>query len=310
MPMTIRPSGQACGARVTDIDLARPLDDASIEALRRAWLEHHVLSFPGQQLDDDDLERFTRYFGGFGEDPFIAPVAGRDHVIAVQRSATETAPIFAENWHTDWSFQATPPAGTCLYGIAIPPAGGDTLFANQHLALRDMPSELRQRIEGRSAVHSARGGYAPDGMYGERDKASDRSMDIRPSDAAQATQTHPLVRRHPETGEPALFGCAGYIIAIEGLSDDDSLTLLLDLLAWQTRDEFIYRHVWRPGTLVMWDNRSLLHRATGGYEGHDRLLHRTTIAGHANRSRQNALAEVKANRETQEQGGKRDRARR
>lgn len=278
MTITITPSGQACGARVTGIDLSRPLREQTIAEIRRAWLTHRVLSFPGQQLDDDDLERFTQYFGGFGDDPFIAPVAGRKHVIAVQRRATETAPIFAENWHTDWSFQATPPAGTCLYGITIPPYGGDTLFADQHQALQAMPSALRERVEGRNGVHSARGGYAPDGMYGEKDKASDRSMDIRPSPAALATHTHPLVRSHPETGEPGLFGCAGYIIGIEGQSDEDSLDQLLELLAWQTRDEFIYRHAWEPGTLVMWDNRSVLHRATGGYEGHDRLLHRTTIA--------------------------------
>lgn len=281
MPITITPSGQACGVQITGIDLRQPVGPESVAVLRLAWLQHHVLSFPGQQLSDDDLERFSQYFGDFGEDPFIAPVAGREHVIAVQRSATETAPIFAENWHTDWSFQPTPPAGTCLYGITIPPTGGDTLFANQHLALYKMPVALRSRIEGRSAIHSARGGYALEGMYGERDQAGDRSMDIRLSDAALATQTHPLVRCHPESGEPAVFGCVGYIIAVEGLADDESRALLLDLLAWQTQDAFVFRHRWQPGTLLMWDNRSLLHRATGGYEGHERLLHRTTISAHA-----------------------------
>ena len=277
MGIAVVPSGQVCGASVTGVDLRRPLEEATVAAIRSAWLEHHVLAFPGQQLDDDDLERITLSFGPFGDDPYIAPIPGREHVIAIRRRADETAPLFAENWHSDWSFQARPPAGTCLYGITIPPVGGDTLFADQHAALDAMPPALRDRIEGRLAVHSARGGYAPSGMYGDVDRQTDRSMDIRPSDAAMATQLHPIVRPHPETGRLGLFGCVGYIIGIDGMPDDDARSLLFELYQWQTRDEFVYRHRWEPGMLVMWDNRSVLHRATGGYDGHDRLLHRTTI---------------------------------
>lgn len=273
----VEPSGQVCGARVTGVDLSSPLDAAAVADIRTAWLEHHVLAFPEQSMSDDDLERFTQYFGPFGDDPFIAPIEGREHVIAIRRSADETASLFAENWHTDWSFQARPPAGTCLYGITIPPVGGDTLYADQHAALDAMPADLRSRLEGRMAIHSARGGYAPSGMYGEADQHTDRSMDIRPSDTAMATQLHPIVREHPETGRLGLFGCIGYIIGIEGVSEDESRELLFEMYQWQTRDEFVYHHRWEPGMLVMWDNRSVLHRATGGYDGHDRLLHRTTI---------------------------------
>ena len=231
-------------------------------------------------MTDDDLERFTEAFGGFGDDPFIAPIEGRDHVIAVERRADETAPLFAENWHTDWSFQAAPPAGTCLFGVRIPPTGGDTLFADQHAALDAMPADLRCSLENKMAVHSARGGYAPDGTYGEADQATDRSMAIRPSDSAMATQLHPIIREHPETGRLGIFSCLGYIIGIDGMSDADARELLGELYRWQTRDEFVYRHRWSPNMLVMWDNRSVLHRATGGYDGHHRLLHRTTIAAY------------------------------
>lgn len=279
MGLSIEASGQACGATVTGVDLTAPLDSATVGEIRAAWLQHHVLAFPDQAMTDDDLERFTQAFGGFGDDPFIAPIAGREHIIAVARNATETAPLFAENWHTDWSFQATPPSGTCLLGITIPPTGGDTLYADQHAALDAMPADLRGRLEGRLAIHSARGGYAPSGTYGDDDQQTDRSMAITPSDAAMATQTHPIIREHPETGQLGLFGCIGYIIGIEGMSDDEGRELLFDLYHWQTRDEFQYRHVWSENMLVMWDNRSVLHRATGGYDGHDRLLHRTTIAG-------------------------------
>lgn len=278
--MQIKPGSQACGAEVTGIDLSGPLAADTIAGIRAAWLAHHVLVFPDQRLSDDDLERFTLAMGGFGEDPFIAPIPGRRHIIAVARGADETTPIFAETWHTDWSFQARPPAGTCLYGIEIPPIGGDTLFANQHLALDRMPDALRRRIAGRRAIHSAQKAYAPDGFYGDADPkgAGGRAMTIRPSEAARATQLHDFIRKHPETGREGLFGCLGYIIGFEGMDEAEALPLLVELYHWQGQEAFQYRHRWQANMLVMWDNRSVLHAATGGYQGHARRLHRTTIA--------------------------------
>ncbi|MFK8048092.1 MAG: TauD/TfdA dioxygenase family protein [Halioglobus sp.] len=278
MPINVSPSGQACGASVTGVDLTQPLSPADIAEIRTAWLEHHVIAFPDQAMSDDDLERFSTYFGDFGEDPFIAPIEGREHIIAVHRSANEVAPLFAENWHTDWSFQETPPAATCLLGITIPPVGGETWFNNQHTSLDEMPDELRRKLEGKIAIHSAKAAYSPDGMYGQEDKDSDRSMEILPSESANATQSHPLIRNHPETGRPGIYGCIGYIIGIEGMSEVDAVDLLVELHEWQTRPEFHYHHRWESNMLLMWDNRSVLHRATGGFEGYDRLLHRTTIA--------------------------------
>lgn len=277
MGIEVTLSGQACGATIRGVDLTQPLDDAMVADIRAAWLTHHVLAFPGQAMSDDDLERFSLNFGPFGDDPYIAPIEGRDHVIAVERRASETAPLFAENWHSDWSFQEHPPSGTCLLGITIPPCGGDTLYTDQHAALAAMPAELRARLDGKLAVHSARGGYAPDGSYGFDDQATDRSMAIRPSETAMATRLHPIIANHPETGEEGIFGCIGYIIGVDGMPDEEAKALIVDLYAWQTREEFQYRHVWEADMLVMWDNRSVLHRATGGYDGHDRLLHRTTI---------------------------------
>ena len=276
----VTPSDQACGASVRGVDLSRPLDAHTVSEIRAAWLTHHVLAFPDQAMDDDDLERFTIAFGGFGVDPFIASIPGREHIIAVERQADETSPLFAENWHSDWSFQARPPAGTCLYGIEIPPIGGDTLFANQHAALDAMPDAMRARLEGKQAIHSAKRAYAPEGFYGEGDKTK-RSMDIRPSRDAEATQLHPLIRKHPETGREGLFSCFGYIVGIEGMDDAEAAPLLVELYHWQGREEFQYRHHWEPDMLLMWDNRALLHAATGGYDGHRRLLHRTTIAAYA-----------------------------
>lgn len=276
--LDITPSGQACGASVRGVDLSQPLDTATIAAIRQTWLEHHVLAFPDQDMSDDDLERFTLYFGDFGDDPFIAPLEGREHVLAICRGAHETAPLFAENWHTDWSFQERPPAGTCLYGITIPPHGGDTLFCDQHKSLAAMAPTLRAKLEGKMAIHSAQYAYGPEGSYGEADQKTDRMMDIRPSTEARACWSHPLIRAHPETGEEGLFGTLGYIIGIEGMEQAEAWALLGEVQAWQGSDAFCYRHKWQKNMLIMWDNRSVLHCATGGYEGYERMLHRTTIA--------------------------------
>lgn len=244
--------------------------------IRQAWLEHHVLSFPDQGLADVDLERFTLGLGGFGSDPFFAPINDHQNIAAIRREADEKSPLFAENWHSDWSFQKHPPAGTCLMAVEIPPCGGDTLFANQHLAWEAFSLAEQALYADLVAVHSARLAYAPDGTYGAKDRG--RSMDIRPSAAALATQHHPLVKPHPETGRLGFFSTLGYIIGIDGMDTEAAINLLMKLQAWQADDRFVYRHRWEPGMLIMWDNRSVLHRATGGYEGYRRILHRTTIA--------------------------------
>lgn len=254
MSLQIVPSGQACGATVTGVNLTQPLDGATIANIRAAWLEHLVLSFPDQALTDDDLERFTLYFGPFGHDPYIRPIEGREHVIAVKRDANETASIFAETWHSDWSFQDVPPAGTCLFGITIPPVGGDTLFANQQKAWDEMPGEMRAKFKSLKAIHSAALGYSKSGLYGE-DDGDDRSMDIIHTDDALATHVHDLIRAHPETGREAIFSSVAYISGFVGFSHEAGRALLMELYHWQTRPEFQYRHMWQPNMLIMWDNR-------------------------------------------------------
>jgi taurine dioxygenase len=278
MGLEITPSGQACGATVRGVDWTGDVDPATVAEVRAAWIEHGVLSFPEQGLTDDDLERFTLSFGPFGVDTFFEPIDGHPHIAALHRLADETAPIFADTWHADWSFQEHPPIGTCLYGKIIPPVGGDTLYVDQRASLAAMPADLRAKIEGRLAIHSAKAGYSPDGAYGDADEGNVRAMKIIVNDTAYATQTHPFIRPHDETGEESLYGIFGYICGVEGMDDDEATELLLELYHWQVRHEFRYVHEWEPNMLVMWDNRTVLHKATGGYDGHERLLHRTTIA--------------------------------
>lgn len=278
MALTVTPSGQACGARIEGIDLTQEMSDAQIAELRQLWLQYKVVAFPNQPLSPEDLERVARHFGDIGEDPFFGHLPGYPNICAIQRNADEKTPIFAEIFHTDWSFMEVPPAGTALFGVTIPPHGGDTLFADQIKAYEDMPDTLRAKVDGLIAIHSAAMGYAPDGAYGDSDQDNGRSMHIKSSEKARETCPHPMVRTHRETGTTALFSSAAYIQSFEGKTLEDSQALAMELYIHQTQEKFQYRHQWEKDMLVIWDNRSLLHSATGGYDGYDRLLHRVTIA--------------------------------
>jgi taurine dioxygenase len=249
-----------------------------VAEIRAHWLEHKVVAFPDQQLSPAQLVAFSEQFGEIGEDPFFGHIDEHPQVAAIQRNADEKTTVFAEFFHSDWSFMPIPPAATALYGITIPPVGGDTLFSDQVAAYEQLPDELRVKFEGLTAIHSAALGYAPDGAYGESDQEQGRSMKILPSEKALETYEHPLVRTHHETGKKALFSSAAYIKGFAGLDKEQSDALLMELYAHQSRPEFVYAHQWEAGMLVMWDNRSVLHAATGGYDGYDRLLHRTTIS--------------------------------
>jgi taurine dioxygenase len=275
-PFTVEPSGQACGALVRGLDLREDFDDDTMAALRATWLQHQVIAFPDQDLTIEQLEEVAQRFGPFGVDPYLPAMPDHPHVVELRREADETSPIFAEAWHSDWSFLPNPPAGTLLYGVEIPSTGGDTLYADQYAAYDALTEHEKQRLEGLQGIHSARRGYAKDGQYGAKD--TERSMAIISSDDALATQLHPLVRTHPETGRRALFCSIGYTIGIDGLPEDEAQELLWTLYRHVGQDQFVYRHRWAPKMLTLWDNRCVLHQATGGYQGQRRVLHRITIA--------------------------------
>ena len=275
MPLTATVQPAPCGALVRGVDLSQPLAPPEIAEIRRLWLAHQVLAFPDQPMTLTDLERFATSIGPFGPDPYFESIAGHPHVAQVKREADETSSLFADNWHSDWSFLASPPAATLLFGDVIPPLGGDTLFANQYDAWDALSAPMRALLQGKQGIHSARRGYSRQGRYGEQDAG--RSMAIKYDDSALATQLQPVARRHPETGRTALFVSPGYTIGIDGLPDGEAQALLAELFAHQGQDRFVYRHAWQPQMLVMWDNRCLVHAATGGYAGHRRLLHRITV---------------------------------
>jgi len=275
--MRVLPRAGGFGAEITGLDLARTLSDEAVERLEDAFTRHGVLWFPDQPLSHDQLEAFTLRFGPFGWDPYVAPLADRPHILEVRRDSDETASPFGGAWHSDWSFQETPPKATILHAKVVPPSGGDTLYADGVAAYETLSPAFQAMIAPLRAVHSAAGPYGADGFYAK--ETGRRGMTILPSREAEKTWSHPLVRTQPRSGAKALFVNPVYTIGLEGFTKEESATLLAYLFRHMVQDRFVYRHIWSTNMLTMWDNRRLLHNATGGYDGHLRLMHRTTVAG-------------------------------
>lgn len=272
----VTPHTNNFGAAINGVDLSA-LSTQDITEIRQAWLDHQVIYFPNQPLDHEQLQQFTQSFGDFGHDPYVKPIDGHPHVLEVRREANEKVAPFGNSWHSDWSFQAAPPAATILHSKVIPPHGGDTHYADGIRAYESLDTQMAADLDNLVALHSARRPYSHEGY--ERSGGPERSMTILPNDDAWEVQEHPLVRTHPESGRRALWVNPVYTIGVKGLSEEESDSLLKMLFAHTLKDEFIYRHKWSANMLTMWDNRSVQHCAQGGYDGHQRVLHRTVVAG-------------------------------
>ena len=270
------PSG--FGARISGLNLSEPLPAAQLAEVKHAWAQHGVVCFPDQPLTHEQLEAYTLQMGAFGHDPFIKPLADHPHILELRRNADETTKNFGAAWHSDWSFQPQPPAATILHAKVTPPVGGDTLFADCCSAYESLSPPLRRFLDGLTAIHTAAKPYGRQSRYATED-ASRRAMQIIVSEEAEKTWPHPLVRTHPVTGRKALYVSPTYTLGIADMRPDESAHLLDFLYRHATQDEYIYRQKWQPNTLTMWDNRCTLHNAEGGYDGHLRVMHRTTVAG-------------------------------
>jgi taurine dioxygenase len=274
--LTITRNESGFGAEVTGLDLSRRLPAKTIAAVKRAFLAHGVLWFPDQPLSHDQLEAFTLQLGPFGWDPYVAPLEGRPHILEVRRDPDEKASVFGGGWHSDWSFQPTPPSATILHAKVVPPVGGDTLYADAVAAYEALSPAFQRMLAPLTTIHSAARPYGPSGHFAKEDAG--RSMKILWSAEAEKTQVHPLVRQLLD-GRRALFINPTYVVGIEGFSEAESGALLGFLYKHMLSDAFIYRHAWSANMLTMWDNRRAMHNATGGYDGHQRVMHRTTVAG-------------------------------
>ncbi len=269
----------ACGAVISGVDLASELNDDAVAEIRRALLDHQVIFFRGQSLTPEQQVGFSRRFGPYSPVPFVEPLAGHPEVIAVVREPSEqTGLVFGGLWHSDFSFLPQPPMGSILHAIEVPPYGSDTIWANQYLAYRGLSRSMRQVLAGLRGIHSAVNAYSPK-MQAIHDMFA--GMTVQTSDDANRTQEHPVVRRHAETAQPALFVNAQYTIALAGFHPHESQLLLDHLFAHSTQPGYTCRWQWATGDVAFWDNRCAQHMVMGDVAGHRRYMHRTTVAGEA-----------------------------
>jgi taurine dioxygenase len=286
----VRPTGAALGADIGGVDLAQELSPETVDAIKQAWSDHLVLRFRGQRLDDDQLMRFSAYFGELDWAPIIAAsrakVPGEDRYVESAEEGRRYISVISniiENgiaigalgnyesfWHTDMSYNPEPPSASALYALEVPSSGGDTGFSNMYLAYEHLPESLRRRIEGRLCRHDSTYNSA-----GELRRGFSEVTDLRQAPGAD----HPIVRTHPVTGRKAVFLGRRRNAYVQGLELADSEQLLDELWAYATRPEVTWYQQWRVGDLVLWDNRCVMHRRDEFDPNCRRLMHRSQIKG-------------------------------
>lgn len=276
MAVTAEPIAGALGAYVDGFDFSSPYSDVQVSQLRAHINVHKVVFLRGQELSLDHLERLTDALGGRDTTPFVSPLKDRPFVIRVVKESTDEL-NFANAWHTDLSYLAAPPSYTLLHAWDVPAAGGDTVWANQARAFATLSEGLRATLRALRAVHSAGPAYGTGGYLESVAKKS--SMAIVPSVDAHGTQVHPVVTRHPETGDEILYVNPTYTQRIEGWSLMESAGLLAFLHRHASHENLTCRIRWEQGMLAIWDNRSTQHNALNDYSGVRREMFRTSVKG-------------------------------
>jgi taurine dioxygenase len=277
--LEIRPFAAPCGAEVLGLDLSTPLADEDFARIHRAHLDHHVLVFRDLRITPREQIDFSRRFGPLQIHVLHQfQLSDYPEILVVSNIRENGKPIGLGDagafWHSDLSYMEQPSLGSMLHAQELPAEGGDTLFANQHVAWDDLPQALKAEVEGRRAEH----------WYLCKYEELRRRNPFRPPlTQAQVDSvkpvSQPVVRTHPETGRRALFVSEHFTTRILGLPADESRALLDELFALSTRDELVYRHRWSEHDMVFWDNRSLMHLAAGTPDHLRRRMNRTTIEG-------------------------------
>ncbi len=268
--MTITKLHDHVGAEIGNIDLTRPLEAATFATIENAFYENSVLVFRSQDLLPEAHIAFSRRFGPL-EVHILHQYQLANHpeiLLLSNKTDVEGNPIglveAGRYWHTDVSFTEAPSMGSFLFAVEIPPEGGDTLFASQFAAYDALTEDWKTRLDGLKARHGLNKTTAP--KFTDAQLALVKGVD------------HPLIRTHPKTGRKALYAGV-FVDKILGVSAAESDDILAFLRQHWAKEEFVYRHQWQIGDLVMWDNRSILHHATPFDAQHIRHMHRTTVEG-------------------------------
>ncbi|MCL4798937.1 MAG: TauD/TfdA family dioxygenase [Burkholderiales bacterium] len=268
----VEQAGVFLGAVVTGIDLARPLDDATVAALGRAHAEHGVLVFPDQKIGPADLMRFGRYFGELTVHPFSTSTAANPELI-VYDNKEGNPPAATDVWHTDETFRECPPMGTMLCSKIVPRVGGDTAFCSMTAAYEGLSDRMQRHLSGLEAIHD----FLPfKALFSGTPEGRTK---LRRYEELYPPVTHPVVRVHPMTGRKALFVNPQFTVRIKGMEESESRMLLEWLYTRTHIHEYQYRHRWQPDMVVFWDNRSAQHSALHDYYPQRRLMERVTIRG-------------------------------
>lgn len=281
--MKIAPLSDVLGAEIAGIGIARDLDAGAFAAVLDAFHRYRVLVFREQYLSPADQVEFASRFGPLEtHDNRRYNLPDQAHVMVLSNDLSDGEPVgvpdAGDSWHTDLSFKETPSLCTVLQAVTLPRQGGDTAFACMTRAYAALPPAIKARIEGRRAIHN------PSKTVNPRVEISPLRKDAAAFYAGQSARfaeiSHPIVRTHPATGEKSLYVQPRFTIGIEDMDDEEAQPLLDTLFAHQIRPEFVYLNKWRDGDLLMWDNRCVIHYATGGYFYPDiRTMHRTTVLG-------------------------------
>ena len=266
------PLSGSLGAEIAGLDLRQEISASLSKEISDAFARYHMLCFRDQKLGLDDYRRAARLFGPFSGNPIHVALPSHPEFVRVVKEANQDGPTFGGNWHTDLSWFEKPPKATLLYAEEVPPYGGDTLFANLHLAWERLSETLRGMLDGQVGIHSGYGAYGINASL-KSIKVVDEGWEVSNTEVE-----HPLVPRHPDTGKPFLFVNPN-VVRIKGMSESESRPLLAYLMTACTRADLTCRLSWKAGSLTVWDNRCLLHHAIGDYPQFRRVVVRTTIAG-------------------------------
>ena len=270
--ITVSPIAGALGAEIGGVELGQPLGGEEVRTIRQALLDHLVIFFRDQQLTPDSYMGFARAFGTPVEYPLINGIDGYPMITEIVKQEHERA-NFGGVWHADTTYLETPPMGTMLHALEIPPYGGDTLFANQYLAYETLSAPLRDFLDGLTGVSTS---AKADVSKTREDMIRNAGEDAKPQDFAA---DHPAVRTHPETGRKCLFVNFAHTSHFKGMTEAESAPILQYLFQHQVRPEFTCRFRWQKGSLAFWDNRAAQHNPINDYHGYRRVMRRITLAG-------------------------------